>query len=200
MDRRKAVKLIAAAPLAGAFTWTGTEAAQAGLQARAALKETARTGKPYAPQFFTEREWSVVRMLVDLIIPPDDRSVGAAEAGVPEFMDFIMTDQPNRQTPMRGGLAWLEREARTRFDDGFLEITDAQRTAILDDIAWPARARPEFSQGVAFFTSFRDLTAGGFWSSRVGIDDLQYMGNTYVSEWTGCPPEALAKLGVRYED
>jgi hypothetical protein len=200
MDRRTALKLVAAAPFAGAFTWTGTDAAQAGLQAKAVLKEAARTGTSYVPEFFTEREWSVVRLLVDLIIPADDRSVGASDAGVPEFMDFMMTDVPNRQTAMRGGLAWLEREARERFGDGFLEIDDTQRTAILDDIAWPARGRPEHSQGTAFFTSFRDLTANGFWSSRIGIDDLQYMGNTVVPEWTGCPPEALAKLGVRYED
>ncbi|MND07694.1 hypothetical protein D3C83_298540 [compost metagenome] len=67
---------------------------------------------------------------------------------------------------------------------------------MLDEIAWPRRARPEVAEGVAFFNSFRDLTATGFFTSKMGMEDLRYMGNTYVAEWTGCPPEALAKLGV----
>ena len=68
--------------------------------------------------------------------------------------------------------------------------------AILDDIAWPRRARPETSQGVAFFNRFRDLVASGFWSSEMGIRDLQYIGNTAVPVWNGCPPEAVRKLGL----
>jgi hypothetical protein len=101
---------------------------------------------------------------------------------------------------MRGGLRWLDTECHERFTKPFADCTDAERHRVLDDIAWPARARSELSHGVAFFNSFRDLTANGFWSSRVGIDDLQYTGNTYVAEWTGCPPAALQKLGVRYND
>jgi hypothetical protein len=69
---------------------------------------------------------------------------------------------------------------------------------MLDDIAWPDRAKPEMSHGVAFFSRFRDLVGSGFFSSKLGVEDLQYRGNTVVMEWTGCPPEALAKLGVRY--
>ena len=76
--------------------------------------------------------------------------------------------------------------------------TSAERQAVLDDIAWPTRARPELSQGVAFFNRFRDLTASGFFSSKIGVDDLRYRGNTVVMEWAGCPDEALAKLGVSY--
>ena len=96
----------------------------------------------------------MVRVLVDLIIPKDERSGSATDAGVPEFMDFMMNDQPARQTAMRGGLAWIDLECQDRFDKRFLECTAAERTAVLDDIAWPAKARPEFSQGVAFFNSF----------------------------------------------
>ena len=70
--------------------------------------------------------------------------------------------------------------------------------AVLDDIAWPERARPELSQGVEFFNRMRDLTASGFYSSKMGVEDLQYLGNTVVPEWHGCPPEALARLGVKY--
>ncbi|HXI20063.1 MAG TPA: gluconate 2-dehydrogenase subunit 3 family protein, partial [Gemmatimonadales bacterium] len=139
-----------------------------------------------------------VRVLAELVIPRDPRSGGALDAGVPEFMDFIMTDRPSHQTPMRGGLAWLDTEAEARFGRAFVDLLDSERREILDNIAWPGRARPEFSQGVAFFNRFRDLTASGFFSSRMGVEDLQYIGNTVVAEWEGCPPAALEKLGVRY--
>ncbi|MBI2537801.1 MAG: gluconate 2-dehydrogenase subunit 3 family protein [Gemmatimonadetes bacterium] len=139
-------------------------------------------------------------MLVDLIIPRDERSGSATDAGVPEFMDFIVGDQTGRQTAMRGGLAWLDTECRERFGRDFVAGDEGQRRAVLDDIAWPARARPELSHGVAFFNSFRDLTATGVWSSKMGVEDLGYMGNTVVPEWRGCPDEQLRKLGVSYGD
>jgi hypothetical protein len=120
----------------------------------------------------------------------------AIDAGVPEFMDFILNENPGMQTGIRGGLAWLDQESRQRFGQEFIDTADANRRAILDDIAWPKRARPEFSHGVAFFNSFRDLAASGFFSSRLGVEDLRYIGNQFVMEWKGCPPEALAKLGV----
>jgi len=112
------------------------------------------------------------------------------------FMDFLLDDQPNRQTAMRGGLAWIDLECQDRYDKRFLECTADERTAVLDDIAWPQKAKPEFAHGVAFFNSFRDLTASGFWSSKMGVEDLQYIGNVMVAEWKGCPPDALKKLGL----
>jgi hypothetical protein len=196
VKRRDALKLLAAVPAAG-FTWSEASAAQAGAAAQAALKAAA-TGTPFTPSFFTPQEYRTVRVLVDLIIPKDERSGSATDAGVPEFMDFIMMDQPAAQIPMRGGLAWLDVECQTRFDKTFVDAADAERTAVLDDIAWPARARAGLSHGVAFFNSFRDLTASGFWTTRMGIDDLQYLGNRSVPRWNGCPDAALAKLGVRY--
>jgi hypothetical protein len=102
------------------------------------------------------------------------------------------------QTWMRGGLAWLDREGRARHGRDFVDLADGERRRILDDIAWPAAAKPEHRAGVAFFNSFRDLTATGFWSSKVGVDDLQYTGNRYVAEWKGCPPEVLKKLGIEH--
>ena len=137
-----------------------------------------------------------MRLLVDLIIPKDERSGSATDAGVPEFMDFMMTDRPQMQEPMRGGLAWLDGECRERFGAAFVDASDPQRRALLDDIAWPARAKPAMSQGVAFFTRFRDLTASGFWSSKPGVADLPSIGNTVVPEWRGCPEPQLQKLGV----
>lgn len=195
-NRRTILRLLAAAPAAAGFGWTEAEAQQAHQHAQAAQTAARRSGAPFKPKFFTPHEYATVRLLVDLIIPKDERSGSATDAGVPEFMDFMMGDQPARQTAMRGGLAWIDRECVTRFDTTFLASTAAERTAVLDDISWPHKARPEFSHGVAFFNSFRDLTASGFWTSRMGIKDLEYLGNVYVPEWTGCPDAVLKKLGV----
>lgn len=192
MKRREAVGAMAMAALATAFKWTPAEAQRVAQLVRDSVT-------PYAPTFFTPHEWETVKVLVDLIIPRDERSGSATDAGVPEFMDFMMGDRPDGQVPMRGGLAWLDNEAYERTGKTFLTSTEAERTAILDDIAWPKKARAEMSQGVAFFNMFRDMTASGFWSSKIGVTDLDYQGNTFVAEWKGCPPAALQKLGVCYE-
>ena len=197
MDRREVLRLLAAAPAAAGFAWSDAEATEA-WQRAAAAREAAKTAAPFTPKFFNDHEYRTIRVLVDLIIPRDERSGSATDAGVPEFMDFIVGDQPARQTAMRGGLAWLDRECVTRFDKPFVACAIGEQTAVLDDIAWPERARPELAAGVAFFNSFRDLTAAGFWTSKMGIEDLQYKGNTYVRTWNGCPDEACKKLGVSY--
>lgn len=199
MHRREAVALLAAAPLAVAFRWTSAEVDLAARLAQAAVRAR-RQGSPFQPKFFTPHEWQTVRILVDLIIPRDERSGSAVDAGVPEFMDFIMADRADAQTAMRGGLAWLDAECRRRFAKTFVECEETERKAVLDDIAWPDRARSEMSHGVTFFNSFRDLTASGFWSSKMGVEDLQYLGNVPVPEWKGCPEEQLRRLGVRYDD
>jgi hypothetical protein len=196
IDRRTMLRALAAAPLAAGFAWTESEASIAGTLAQAASSGGAR----FTPKFFTPHEWQTVRTLVDVIIPRDERSGSATDAGVPEFMDFMMLDQPARQTAMRGGLAWIDVECQGRFDKTFLDCTTPERIAVLDAIAWdspdgelPVHAR----HGIAFFNTFRDLTATGFWTTKMGIDDLGYLGNRAV-RWTGCPDEALTKLGVRY--
>jgi Gluconate 2-dehydrogenase subunit 3 len=196
MRRREAVRLLGAAPLAAALP-VSLPAVQRAAEAVARLRAR---GQAFQPRAFTPHEYQTVRVLVDLIIPRDARSGGATDAGVPEFMDFMMTDRPQMQEPMRGGLAWLDTECRERFGTAFLDGTDQQRRAVLDDIAWPARAKPELSQGVAFFDRFRDLTASGFWSSKLGVADLPYIGNVAVPEWKGCPEEQLKRLGVSYGD
>jgi gluconate 2-dehydrogenase gamma chain len=199
INRRSMLGLLGSVPLAAGFTWTEAEAAGAAQAAQTARRATSTAFKP---KFFTAHEYATVRVLVDIIIPKDGRSGSATDAGVPEFMDFMMadngdrTEQADRQTPMRGGLAWIDRQCEDRFDKRFLECSAQERTAVLDDIAWPAKAKPEFARGVAFFNSFRDLTAAGFFSSKTGVADLQYMGNVMVAEWKGCPDEALKKLGV----
>ena len=195
-SRRDVLKVLLAAP-AATLSWTDAEAMQAASAAQTA--RAASTATPFVPKFFTPAEFKLVSVLADIVIPKDERSGSATDAGVPEFMDFMMLDQPARQVAMRGGLAWLDHECQQRFDKIFLDCAEAQRTAVLDDIAWPAKAKSEHAHGVAFFTSFRDLTAAGFWTTRMGIDDLQYMGNRSVARWNGCPDAALKKLGVSYD-
>lgn len=193
VSRREALEILGGVPLLAA----GLTASQVA-RAVHSVRETRASGTPFAPRFFTEHELATVRVLADLVIPRDERSGGAIDAGVPEFMDFILSENSGMQTPHRGGLAWLDAESRERFGKDFVDATDGQRRQLLDDIAWPKKAKPEYSQGVAFFNRFRDLTASGFFSSKMGVADLQYIGNTFVQEWPGCPPEALAKLGVKY--
>jgi gluconate 2-dehydrogenase gamma chain len=196
LNRRTMLGLLGAAPVAAGFTWTEAEAAQAAKVVQAGRAPAGKKPVAYKPKFFTAHEYATVRILVDIIIPKDARSGSATDAGVPEFMDFLMSDEPTRQVAMRGGLAWIDVECQERFDKRFRECSAEQRTAVLDDIAWPQRAKPEFIHGVAFFNSFRDLTASGFWSSKMGVTDLEYTGNVMVPEWTGCPDAALKKLGV----
>ena len=194
--RRTMLRALTAAPVAAGFAWTEAEAQQAHQQAHAAEATAKRTATPFKPKFFTRQEYATVNILVDLIIPKDERSGSATAAGVPAFMDFMMVDQPARQTAMRGGLAWLDRECVSRFEKTFTACSPAERTQVLDDIAWPGKAKPELSHGVAFFNSFRDLTASGFFTTKMGFEDLQYMGNRYVAEWTGCPDEVIKKIGL----
>jgi len=195
INRRAMLQLLGSAPVVAGLTWTDAEAAQAA-QAAKSTQAAKRAGTAYKPKFFNAHEWATINVLVDIIIPKDERSGSATEAGVPVFMDFLLDDQPNRQTAMRGGLAWIDLECQDRYDKRFLECTADERAAVLDDIAWPQKAKPEFAHGVAFFNSFRDLTASGFWSSKMGVEDLQYIGNVMVAEWKGCPPDALKKLGL----
>jgi hypothetical protein len=138
-------------------------------------------------------------MLVDYVIPRDERSGSATDARVPEYMDWLLADKEaseSSKVAMRGGLGWLDLETDERFGTTFVRSTDAQRRQVLDDIAWPAKARPELSQGVAFFNRFRDLTASGFFSSEMGWKDVRYVGNVFNPGYAGCPPAALTKLGV----
>jgi hypothetical protein len=99
---------------------------------------------------------------------------------------------------MRGGLALIDRLCEDRYNKRFTALTDAQRRAILDEIAYTTNHDPGLHQAVTFFSSFRDLTASGFWTTKMGIEDLHYQGNVFVDEWNGCPDAALKKLGVKY--
>lgn len=190
LNRRRMLKVLGTAPAAAAVSFTpGT------VQAYLAVRAQEAASRPYARRFFTDAEYATVMALADLIIPRDGRSGSATDAGAHEFIDYIVAEQPERQTRIRGGLAWLDAECLRRFDRRFVDCADAERRQVLDDIAWPAKARPEMSHGVRFFSEMRDLVATGFWSSRMGVEDLGYMGNRPTT-WEGPPREVLEKLGL----
>ena len=201
MTRRDAVKLLGVLPLAGVLEWSGVDVERAARYV-AGLEET--SAQQFTPKFFSPDEYRTVRVLVDYVIPRDARSGSATDAKVPEFMDFMYSDPQQNvseqtKTSVHNGLKWLDAESTKRFTKTFVAATDAERRQILDDIAWPAKARPEMADGVTFFNRFRDMTASGFFSSAIGWKDLQYLGNVAVAEWKGCPPPALKKLGVSYD-
>jgi hypothetical protein len=199
MRRREMLQLLGAVP-ASAFvlTWTAEEASAAAEGSKAMRAQAAAAGRAYTPRFLTSAEYATVVLLSDMIIPRDAKSGSASDAGAPEFIDYIVAEMPTRQTAMRGGIAWLEAECQQRFDRGFVACTEAQRKQVLDDIAWPRRANRAMSQGVAFFSSMRDLVATGFWSSKMGVEDLGYSGNR-PDAWDGAPANVLARLKVSYE-
>jgi gluconate 2-dehydrogenase gamma chain len=195
VDRREAIKALALIPFAFSFDLSAPQLARASQ----AMSGTNAAPDNYTPKFFKPSEWKTVRMLADYIIPRDERSGSATDAKVPEYIDFLMADKDasdSSKIAMRGGLGWLDFECVERFGKSFVNATDEERRQVLDDIAWPKKARPEMSHGVAFFNRFRDLTASGFFSSEMGWKDVRYVGNVFDPTWAGCPPAALSKLGV----
>ena len=198
IKRRRVLQILGATPAVAALAFTEAEAEQAATQAQSARRAAAAAGTAYKPKFFTASEYATVVVLADLIIPKDERSGSASEAGAPEFVDHIVNVQEERQVAARGGLKWLDTESLKRFDVTFIKATDAQRRLILDDIAFPEKADKRFTHGVRFFSGLRDLVAAGFWSSKVGVKDLGYQGNV-PNVWNGAPQNVLDKLGVKYD-
>lgn len=202
INRRELLRRAGTVTVAAGFALSSA-ALEAAHQHVAKQKAAAAAKEPVAPRFFAAGEWAAVRALCDLVIPADERSGSASEALVPEFLDYVLTDplsEPREretlQTQVRGGLAWLDRECAARFGRGFVDCAEGERKGVLDSIAWPERVGPGMEAGARFFTLFRDLVASGYWTSRVGTEDLRYLGNTYVAEWKGCPPEVLSRLGL----
>ena len=149
--------------------------------------------------FFTKEEIATITILGDIIIPRDAISGSASDAKVPDFIEFIVKDMPEHQTPMRGGLRWLDLECLKRFEKPFASITQKQRLEVVDDIAYPAKAKPSMKQGVAFFNLMRNLTATGFYTTEMGVKDIDYKGNR-PNQWNGVPDDVLKQYGVAYTE
>ncbi|MES2650325.1 MAG: gluconate 2-dehydrogenase subunit 3 family protein [Bacteroidota bacterium] len=157
--------------------------------------ETDRDSKLKAETFFTKHEMATITVLADIIIPKDSISGSASDAKVPEFIEFIVKDMPDHQLPMRGGLKWLDLHCFNRYEKSFVEASATEQISIIDEIAYPKKAKPEMQAGVAFFTRMRSLTASGFYTTEIGIKDIGYVGNT-PNEWTGVPSDVLKQYGM----
>ena len=161
--------------------------------------EAERDAKLMAEKFFTPQELKTVTMLCDIIIPADKKSGSASQAGVPAFIEFMMKDQPTNQTPMRGGLNWLDNQCRKRYGKPFAESTREQQMEIVELIAYPKLVKPEMSQGASFFTMMRNYTATGFYTSKMGIADIGYVGNV-PNNWEGVPEPVLKQYDLSYNE
>jgi len=152
-------------------------------------KAASPVGK-YAPKFFSPHQYEMLTTLCYIIIPKDEKSESALEAGAPEFIDLLTSENPDYQLTLGGGLQWLDSFCADRYSNLFLDCIPGQRREVIDLIAFRKNAKqdPSLSQGVAFFAFLRRLTCDGFYTSKIGIEDLQYIGNTALREFPGCPP------------
>lgn len=210
MDRRKSLKALAIGTIASgvlleackddkktATTTTAPAAGEGGFSLDRMKEEVEHYKEVVSKTFFTKHEMATITILADIIIPKDEVSGSASDAKVPEWIEFIVKDMPEHQTPMRGGLRWLDVQCLKRFEKTFVDADEKQRIEVVDDIAYPAKAKPEFAQGVSFFNLMRNLTASGFYTTEMGVNDVGYAGNK-PNQWNGVPDDVLKQYGVAY--
>jgi len=153
-------------------------------------EKAATPGGSYTPKFFRPRQYRTLQSLCQTIIPPEGDTGGALEAGAPEFVDLLTSENSDYQLKLGGGLMWLDATCTDRYGKPYLDCAAPQQKEILDAIAYRANALkdPSLAQGVAFFAFLRNLTADGFFTSEIGIKYLGYIGNKYMPDFPGCPP------------
>jgi hypothetical protein len=209
MDRRTTIKwMFAAAAAVPSLRTLGAmpeplardlAAGQLGYGTDPELTKAWKPGGPW-PLTLTESGRRTTQALCDLIIPADEHSPAASAVGVVDFIDeWISAPYPNQRgdrDTVLSGLGWLDGEANLRFGKGFADLEEKQKSVIADDICSAARAKPEFAKAAKFFAKFRDLTAGGFYTTPVGMKDIGYTGNVPLDRFDGPPLEALKKAGL----
>lgn len=211
MDRRKYLKVLGLTTVSGSLLLDACKNADVKAKEKAVAsdpstlpydrmeEEKAIYKKVIGDTFFTPHEMTTIAVLSDIIIPADDISGSATQAKVPDFIEFIVKDKPDFQTPMRGGLRWLDMQMSKFYGTSFKDSTAQQQIALVDAIAYPAKAKPEMKQGVSFFNLMRNLTATGFYSSEMGIKDIGYAGNK-PNQWNGVPVDVLKQHGLSYSE
>jgi len=158
--------------------------------------EVERNEKLKNEKFFTDNEMATITILADMIIPKDGKSGSASDAKVPEFIEFIAKDRPEEfEVPLRGGLRWIDLQSFKRYNNPFKDCTKQQQLELVDQIAYPANAKPDMKQGVAFFDKLRGLVATGFFTSKMGVEDLGYVGNR-PNRWEGVPQDVIKQYGL----
>ncbi len=208
MDRRKSIKALMIGTVgAGVFVEAckSSDKKAIAASADASLDDRMQEEKDYLAkiakegQFFTAHEMATITVLGDIIIPKDAVSGSASDAKVPDFMEFIVKDMPEHQTPLRGGLRWLDLHCYKQYQKAFMDCDAKQQIAVVDEIAYPEKAKPDVAQGVAFFNKMRDLVTTGFYTAEIGVKDLGYMGNV-PNQWNGVPEDVLAQYKLAYSD
>jgi hypothetical protein len=207
MDRRKSLKLILTGAVAAPVVIAGCKPDEKEVKPaestvgidRSPAEMEYEKGLLAQGKFFTAHEMATITVLGDIIIPKDEVSGSASDAKVPEFIDFIVQDMPQHQLPMRGGLRWLDMQCVKRYEKAFKDCSQQQQVEMVDEIAYPKKAKPEMKQGVVFFSLMRNLTASGFYTSEIGIKDVGYAGNT-PNKWNGVPDEVLKQYNVAYTE
>lgn len=204
VSRRGLFQILGSVPIAAAAASSATAAEPHAHMGHAFTAPT--QPPPFERKVFDDHQWKTVHVLCDYIIPADDRSGSASQAGVPEFLDdwlAFRTQQDGNerlQAQILGGLTWLDRESNQQFSHDFVDAAEAQQKQLLDRVAYPSRAAKEDRPWVDFFNEFRDLTVSGFFSSKMGVADLPYLGNTAVAEWKGCDPKVWAVIEDRMKN
>ena len=209
MNRRENLKLLFTGSLASGFLLTHCTPEQkqadmspqvlGGTPGGRTEEEKIRDQKLLADTFLTEDERKKLDVLTDIIMPASEGFGSATDAKVTDFLEFMMKDYPAYQTPMRGGLMWLDHYSDESYGKKFLELDEAQRMTIIDEIAWPDKAKPEMEGAVRFFNMLRNLTATGYFTSEIGFKYMDYKGNT-PNVWDGVPDEVMKKHGFAYEE
>jgi gluconate 2-dehydrogenase gamma chain len=190
ISRRDVLRTLAVSAAGGAVLQViPARAAEYTHQAVQKAKAAAPSGR-YTPKYFTPHQYETLSSLCDSIIPKDEKSAGAIEAGAPEFIDLLTSENEQYQLKLGGGLYWLDGFCTDRYTGPYLSCAPDERKSVLDLIAFRknAKADPALSQGVVFFAFVRSLTCDAFYTSKIGIADLQYIGNTGLPEFPGCPP------------
>jgi gluconate 2-dehydrogenase gamma chain len=155
----------------------------------------------YQPKVFNPHEWKTLHVLSDLIIPADERTGSATQVGVPAYIDDMLNLRGGLlKTEVLGWLTWADMECNRLYNHDFVDCSEAQQRQLLDRVAYPPKAAPEDANAVAAFNHIRDLVLGGFYSSKMGVQDLQYLGNQMVEDWQGCPENVTSRLGVNYSN
>jgi gluconate 2-dehydrogenase gamma chain len=190
ISRRDILKTLGMGAMAGSVLSTIPAQAAEFAHHMISAEKAASPAAAYSPKFLRPQQYKTLQALCQAIIPPDADSGGAIEAGAPEFIDLLSSENPEYQLKLGGGLMWLDETCTDRYGKAYLEIDPAQQKEILDLIAYRKNALtdPGLSQGIDFFSFLRSMTADAFFTSEIGIKYLGYMGNTYLTEFKGCPP------------
>ena len=194
-QRRAMLKMMMALPIAGLIPLPGLAEVVSHLSPETSALSNDVTA--WKLRVLTPHEWTTVGVLSDWILPADEVSGSATDAGVPEFIDdWLDFQRGDLLVEIREGLAWLDDECQRNFGHNFVGCISAQQQQMLDRIAWPDKAAHKDAKAVEFFNQFRDLTLSGFYTSEMGTRDLPYIGNEPQAEWRGCPTAVLARLRI----